>query len=169
MADLNVVVVFYSRTGGTESLALRAAVGAVQARANIRLRRLADSADEATIASSPEWKENLGRMNREFIAPREVDVDWAHALVLGTPLGFSATCAEWAGFFALLGRREGKVGAAFTPSGENESALLSLYAEMTRQGLITVPAPPSCNLESACSLGRRAASVARAVRSVETL
>jgi len=45
MQDVNVVVVFYSRTGSTERLALAAAVGAVQGRALIRLRRLPDSAE----------------------------------------------------------------------------------------------------------------------------
>src|SRR5260370_36983354 len=111
MSDVNVVVVFYSRLGVTESLALRAAVGAVQARALIRLRRLADSADEAVIAGSPEWKENRERMKREYIAPRETDLDWAHVCLLGTPLGFNAACAEWQGYFTLLRKMEGKVGA----------------------------------------------------------
>ena len=47
---INALVVFYSRHGETERLALAAGVGAVQARANIRLRRLKDLADAATIA-----------------------------------------------------------------------------------------------------------------------
>ena len=45
MLEVNVVVVFYSRYGATEQLALAAGVGAVQAHANIRLRRLKDLAD----------------------------------------------------------------------------------------------------------------------------
>ena len=44
MQDVNIVVTFYSLHGLTEKLALAAAVGAVQGRANIRLRRLPDSA-----------------------------------------------------------------------------------------------------------------------------
>jgi hypothetical protein len=38
--DINVLVTFWSRTGVTEKLALAAALGAVQAKANIRLRWL---------------------------------------------------------------------------------------------------------------------------------
>jgi hypothetical protein len=81
---VNVVVVFYSRHGETEQLALAAGVGAVQAHANIRLRRLKDLADAETIARDPRWAENLERMNRDYIAPREIDVDWAEVLLVAS-------------------------------------------------------------------------------------
>ena len=42
--DVNVLVVFWSRTGVTEKLALAAALGAVQANANIRFRWLREAA-----------------------------------------------------------------------------------------------------------------------------
>ena len=172
MADLNLVVVFYSRTGLTESLALRAAVGGVQSRANIRLRRLPDSASEDTIAAAPAWRENRDRMNREFIAPRPADIEWADVFVLGTPAGFAASSAEWRAYFDLLeavessGKLAGKVGCAFTPVPANHAALQSLYAEMSRLGLITVPAPAVATAEDACALARRAAAIARAVKPV---
>ena len=78
---VNALVVFYSRHGETERLALAAGVGAVQARANIRLRRLKDLADAATIASDPVWTENLERMLPDYIAPREIDADWADLIL----------------------------------------------------------------------------------------
>jgi hypothetical protein len=81
---VNAVVVFYSRYGDTEQLALAAGVGAVQARANIRLRRLKDLADPETIAHDPRWAENLERMNRDYIAPREIDVDWAEVMLVAS-------------------------------------------------------------------------------------
>ncbi len=84
MPEVNVVVVFYSRYGETEQLALAAGVGAVQAHANIRLRRLKDLADPETIARDPRWTENLERMNRDYIAPREIDVDWADLILVAS-------------------------------------------------------------------------------------
>ena len=78
---VNALVVFYSRHGETERLALAAGVGAVQARANIRLRRLKDLADAATIARDPIWTENLERMLPDYIAPREIDADWADVIL----------------------------------------------------------------------------------------
>ena len=81
---VNVVVVFYSRYGATEQLALAAGVGAIQAHANIRVRRLKDLADAETIARDPRWVENLERMNRDYIPPREIDVDWAEVLLVAS-------------------------------------------------------------------------------------
>ena len=84
ITPVNVVVVFYSRYGDTERLALAAGVGAIQAHANIRMRRLKDLADAETIACDPRWTENLERMNRDYIAPREIDVDWAEGILVAS-------------------------------------------------------------------------------------
>jgi multimeric flavodoxin WrbA len=75
---INVLVIFDSCCGNTEKLALAAAVGAVQARASIRLRRLPDSGQE-----SPECSEALARMRKEYVAPRKEDTAWADAVIVG--------------------------------------------------------------------------------------
>ena len=74
MSPVNVLVIFSSTSGTTEKLALAAAVGAVQARANIRMRRLEDSGEE-----NPE----CARMRREYVQPKEADVRWADAVIVG--------------------------------------------------------------------------------------
>jgi hypothetical protein len=92
---VNALVVFYSRHGETERLALAAGVGAVQARANIRLRRLKDLADTATISSDPIWTENLERMLPDYIAPREIDADWADVILTASCPNSPAEMAEY--------------------------------------------------------------------------
>ncbi|HEY2382445.1 MAG TPA: hypothetical protein VGK48_14810 [Terriglobia bacterium] len=72
---INVLIIFSSSSGTTEKLALAAAVGAVQARANIRMRRLPDN--------SPESDETLARMRREYVAPTPADTLWADAVFIG--------------------------------------------------------------------------------------
>jgi hypothetical protein len=72
---LNVLVIFESVSGRTEKLALAAGVGAVQARANIRMRRLPDHAAESN--------ETLSRMRREYVPPTAADVLWADAVIIG--------------------------------------------------------------------------------------
>jgi len=72
---LNVLVIFDSCTGRTERLALAAGVGAVQARASIRLRRLPDNATESN--------ETLVRMRREYVPPTAADTKWADAVIIG--------------------------------------------------------------------------------------
>lgn len=83
--SVNVLVVFYSRYGETEKLALAAGVGAIQARANIRLRRLSDLAPAEIIQADPAWSENLARMKKDYIAPRDIDAQWANVLILAAP------------------------------------------------------------------------------------
>jgi NAD(P)H dehydrogenase (quinone) len=161
MQDVNVVVVFYSRTGSTERLALAAAVGAVQGRANIRLRRLPDPQGEAID------QENCERMNREYVAPREADATWAEAIIVGMPAGADTLSAEFERYFDSLaalrdrGEFEGKIGSSFT-QGVGTGPL---YAAMSRAGLITVPLAPDPDSVVAARLqGRRVADMARALR-----
>jgi NAD(P)H dehydrogenase (quinone) len=103
MQNMNVLLVFCSRTGKTEKLALAAAVGAVQARANIRLRWLREAADDRTIEGVPGWKENRERMAKEYIAPRTVDAEWADVIIIGA----GSAPPELKGYLASLdGRTE---------------------------------------------------------------
>ena len=171
MQDVNVVVVFHSRTGNIERLALTAAVGAVQGRANIRLRRLPDPADEALIESVPGWKESRARMDMEYVAPRDADAEWADAILIGIAdgttngtAGLSADAVRYFDSLAALraqGKLEGKIGASFAQG----RATVPLYAAMCRAGLITVPPMPDSDaLEAARLQGRRIADMARSLR-----
>ncbi len=95
LTPVNVVVVFYSRYGETERLALAAGVGAVQAHANIRLRRLKDLADFEIIERDPCWTENLQRMLADYIPPREIDADWADVILVASSPDSPAEAEEY--------------------------------------------------------------------------
>ena len=98
-SPVNVLVIFYSCCGRTEKLALAAAVGAVQARANIRMRRLTDSGEQI-----PECKEALARMRKEYVPPAQTDVVWADAVIIGIN-GKVAGVVEDAAQATAFGRR----------------------------------------------------------------
>src|SRR5712691_9660454 len=128
-----VVVVFWSRLGSTERLALAAAVGAVQERAHIRLRWLGERADDTAIENVAGWRENRERMSQEYIAPREVDIEGADGLVLLTPSHVGPDTAEWRAFFELVRR---------VPSTREKPAVspsLQLFEPMRRAGLKVIP------------------------------
>src|SRR5262245_65666241 len=78
VSPVNVLVIFYSLCGKTKRLALAAAVGAVQARANIRMRRLTDSGEDIATC-----KEALTRMRKEYVPPTQPDAVWADAVIVG--------------------------------------------------------------------------------------
>jgi hypothetical protein len=147
-----VLVIFHCRTGATEKLALAAAVGAVQGRAIIRLRRLQDGADAEIIDSSPDHAEELQRMRKEYVPPTEADALWADGIIFGTGL---KTCAEYLDLLSRLrseGKLTGKVGAVVC--GEIES-------EMATLGFSAPPLPSGAGVERAVDLGRNVAAAAR--------
>lgn len=111
------LVVFFSRTGNTEKLALAAALGAVQAKANIRLRWLREDVDDQAIQALAGWKENRERMEKEYIAPRAADAEWADAIIIGAG-------GEPPELKAFLGSLGGKVEAALIGNSSVENARL---------------------------------------------
>jgi NAD(P)H dehydrogenase (quinone) len=121
---INALVVFYSRHGETERLALAAGVGAVQARANIRLRRLKDLADPA---ADPVWTENLERMLPDYIAPREIDADWADVILTAS---CPASPAEMEAYLKSL-----KPGATTVPIVDNPPDRIASARAQGRQAV----------------------------------
>jgi hypothetical protein len=111
MGDVNILVTFWSRTGVTERLALAAALGAVQAKAKIRLRWLRETVDDRELGSIPEWRENRERMGKEYVAPREADVPWADGLIVAIPSSLSPDAPELKTYLDTLAaaHREGKL------------------------------------------------------------
>lgn len=179
MQDINTLVTFSSRTGSTEKLALAAALGAVQARANIRLRWLRENVDDETVDRVSGWRENRDRMAREYIAPREVDFLWADVLVIAMPARDGVSSSELKTYLDGLravqsaGKLSGKVGTAFTtePAGTatSDPALVSLCSVLAGLDLVLVPpglTPAGSAIESALLHGRGITEVARDLRRV---
>jgi NAD(P)H dehydrogenase (quinone) len=163
--SVGVLVVFYSRYGQTEQLALAAGLGAIQARANVRLRRVADLADAATIRADAEWARNLERMNMDYVVPRPADPPWADVIVLVTPAGSSAELERYVRSLRSLGSMANKIAAPLV-SGPGESALTPIYASAAHAGLMVVP-PPSDGgdaISNARAHGRRVTQMARALK-----
>jgi NAD(P)H dehydrogenase (quinone) len=165
MGDVNVLVVFYSKHGTTEKLALAAGLGAIQARANIRLRRVNDLADRQTIEASPEWRDNVDRMNRDYVAPRPADPVWADVIVLATP---ERSCAEIEQYCGVLGTDRGLAGKIAAPliAGGDVSALRPVYAAAACAGFIVAPPPPPAGdpLAAAKTFGQQVTKMARSLK-----
>jgi hypothetical protein len=168
-----VLVTFYSCCGTTETLALQAAVGAVQARGLIRLRRLPDMDAARTRGAFPECLDTLARMHREYVPPAEADVLAADAIVVGAPAGASPSSPEWRDFLALIahlgqdGRLAGKVAGVLDVG---DAATVQAFASTLLTLGFTAPAPlPSApaagpGADRARALGRQVADTARALK-----
>lgn len=149
MADINVLIAFYSRTGVTEALAKAIGEGAAKEGAEVRLRRAREFVGPEIMAQAPGWQESAAAMNARYLAPTAEDAAWADALIFGTPTRFGNVSAELKAYIDSLGglwfqgRLNGKAGAVFcstsTPHGGNETTLLSMYVPLAHLGLIVVP------------------------------
>ena len=165
MADVNVLVVLYSRYGSSERIALAAGVGAIQAKAAIRLRRVADLADAGTIDATPEWKDSLDRMNRDYVVPRPADPEWADVIVLATPPDSPGEIESYCDSLRSIGSMAGKIAAPLTV-GDRESALRPIYAAAACAGMIVAPlnAEAVDPIAAAREHGQRVTEMARALK-----
>jgi hypothetical protein len=156
MTDVNVVVVFYSRHGETEKVALAAGVGAIQAHASIRLRRLPDLADAETIGRDSQWTEQRERMSRDYIAPREIDAEWADVIILASP---EAAPAEMERYLGSLQNVTGKIAAPLTTDGFP-------LAAAARAGfmIVALPDQPADRIGAARAHGKRVTEIARKLK-----
>ncbi|MET9732786.1 NAD(P)H:quinone oxidoreductase [Streptomyces sp. NPDC006458] len=143
----NVAVIYYSSTGHVHTLAESAAAAAGKAGAEVRLRRVAETAAEATIATSPEWAEHLAATGGVAVAQVE-DLDWADVILFGTPTRFGLPAAQLKAFIDSTGelwqqgRLVNKVVSSFTSTstshGGQESTLLALNNTFYHWGAIIV-------------------------------
>jgi hypothetical protein len=112
--EIHILVIFTCDNGEVEQLALAAAVGAVQARASIRLRRMTDPAHSPNVTTE--------RMDRDYVAPRAADTAWADGLVLAVANPFLAQLQALGG---LAGKPAVCLTADSAKKGLQEIELLS--------------------------------------------
>lgn len=135
-ARLKVAVVYYSSTGTVAALAEEISEVAEKCGAEVRLRRAPELAPQSAIDSNPAWAEN----HRATAGTPEAspdDVEWADAVLFGTPTRFGNVSSQLKQVLDQLGglwaqgRLADKVYSGFTssasPHGGQESTLLALY------------------------------------------
>jgi NAD(P)H dehydrogenase (quinone) len=134
-----VVVIFYSRDGETERLAHAAAVGAVQARAGIRLRRMPDIDAQAALERYAASRDTLQRMHREYIAPREGDLIAADGVILASRDDMDASAPEWRPLVGMLAKLHAEGRLAGKAAGVVRGAASGSFSALLRQhGFILV-------------------------------
>jgi hypothetical protein len=121
-------------------LALAAELGAIREEALIRLRRLADRADAATIAGDAAWKHALARMQRDYVTPRPADPVWADLIILATPGRSDGEVEGYAASLPECGPMAGKVAAPLA-AGNDAGVLHRVYASSACAGLFVAPRP----------------------------
>jgi hypothetical protein len=150
MSQPIVLIIFHCQSGDTEQHALNAAVGAVQSRALIRLRRLPD------MGLVPDT-ETLLRMRKEYVPPTEKDILAADALIIVAPPNSSDSDLQWRPYLELIRR---------LPLNNKLAASIGIDINSFNELGITTVLNPSTD---ALSLGRAVADAARSRKQQQEL
>lgn len=143
-----ILVVFYSATGNTATLASSLAEGAREAGAEVRLRTVAESAPPAAIATNPRWQAYVDAGPHAELATL-ADLEWADGLAVGSPTRFGGPAAQLKSFLDTTGglwaqgKLADKVATSFTTAstahGGLESTVLAINNVFYHWGAIVLP------------------------------
>ncbi|MEU9479442.1 NAD(P)H-dependent oxidoreductase [Streptomyces sp. NPDC048191] len=144
---VNLAVVYYSSTGTIAEIARELRDAGVKAGAEVRLLKVAELAPQAAIDSNPAWAANHAATADIHEATPE-DIEWADAVLFGTPTRFGNVSSQLKQFIDTLGglwaqgKLADKVYSGFVSSATahagQESTLLALYNSIHHFGGITV-------------------------------
>ncbi|MCO1576984.1 NAD(P)H:quinone oxidoreductase [Crossiella sp. SN42] len=147
MSQPKVAVIYYSSTGSVHALAQSIAEGASGAGAEVRVLKVPELAPAEAIASNPAWQAHA-EATKDVPVATAADVEWADAVIFGTPTRFGNVASQLKQFLDTLsglwaqGALADKVYSGFvstaTQHGGRESTLLALYNTVHHFGGILV-------------------------------
>ncbi|MEU4011458.1 NAD(P)H:quinone oxidoreductase [Streptomyces pseudogriseolus] len=144
---VKLAIAYYSSTGTIATIAKELHDAGVKAGAEVRLVRAGELAPQAAIDSNPAWAANqTATANIPEASP--ADIEWADAVIFGTPTRFGNVSAQLKQFIDTLGglwaggKLADKVYSGFvstaTAHAGHESTLLALYNSVHHFGGIVV-------------------------------
>ena len=144
---VKLAVIYYSATGTTYDLAKAVEEGAQQAGAEVRFRKVHELAPEEAIKSNEGWS-NHRLQTQDVPEATNDDLEWADAIVLGTPTRYGLPSAQIKQFIDGTGGLWGqgklvnKIVSSFTSAatqhGGHETTLTALNNTFYHWGAIIV-------------------------------
>lgn len=143
-----ILVVYYSATGNIASLAQAISRGAQDEGADVRCRRVAETAPSEAIAQNPAWSGYLARTDLDDVVTLD-DVQWCEGLAIGSPTRFGGPASQLKAFLDttgglwMQGALLDKVCTAFTSAstghGGLESTILAINNHCYHWGSLVMP------------------------------
>ena len=147
MATPKIAVVFYSTYGTNHQVARIAAEAAEAAGAEVRLRRVRETAPKEVVEAQEAWRDQLAAM-QDIPEVTPDDLVWADGYFFSSPTRFGVVTSQTRAFIDTLGPiwQAGKLAnktftattSAQNTHGGQESTLLSLYTTAMHWGAIIV-------------------------------
>lgn len=144
---VKLAVVYYSSTGTITEIAKEIHDAGLKAGAEVRLLKVAELAPREAIDANPAWAANHAA-TADTPEATPADIEWADAVLFGTPTRFGNVSSQLKQFIDTLGglwaqgKLADKVYSGFVSSATahagQESTLLALYNSIHHFGGITV-------------------------------
>lgn len=144
---VKVAVIYYSATGTTYALARAIEEGARAAGAEVRFRKVRELAPEAAIKSNEGWAAH-SKETQDVAEATNDDLEWADALIFGTPTRYGLPTAQLKQFLDMTGglwaqgKLVNKIASSFTSSGTahggQETTIVNLNTTFYHWGAIIV-------------------------------
>jgi NAD(P)H dehydrogenase (quinone) len=147
MSNVRLAVVYYSTYGTNHQMAEVAVDAAKAAGAEVRLRKVRETAPAEAVTGQPAWKAHAERTAHVTEASAD-DMEWATAYLFSSPTRYGVSASQLRAFIDSLGGlwAKGKLAnkavtamtSAQNPHGGQESTILGLYTTMMHWGAIIV-------------------------------
>ncbi len=144
-----IAIIYYSATGNLHALATALGEGAESSGAQVRLRRVAETAPAEAIEQNENWAAHLAWAEENVEVVSLDDLDWADGVALGSPTRFGLPAAQLKQFIDQTGglwysdALVDKVVTAFTSAstshGGLESTVLAMLNTAYHWGSIVLP------------------------------
>lgn len=142
-----IAVIFYSTYGTNHQIAEAAADAARETGAEVRLRRIPETAPREAVEAQDAWKEQFERMS-DIPEVTPEDMEWADGFFFSSPTRFGAVASQVRAFIDTLGPlwQKGALankGFTATSSAQNdhggqEATILGLYTTAMHWGSVIV-------------------------------
>ncbi len=148
MSDVRLVVVYYSTYGTNHAMAEEAARAGREAGAEVRLRRVRETAPEEVVKGQDAWHDHL-ESTKDIPEATPDDMVWSNAYLFSSPTRYGGAASQMRAFIDTLGPiwQEGKLAnkaasaltSAGNPHGGQETTIWTLYTTFAHWGAIIVP------------------------------
>lgn len=145
--SVKLAVIYYSTYGTNYQMAALAAEAAKAAGAEVRLRKVAETAPASVVAGVDAWKAQADKTADIPVATAD-DMEWANAYLFSAPTRFGVQASQMRAFIDTLGGLWAKGGfagkavsamsSAQNTHGGQEATLLSFYTTIMHWGGIVV-------------------------------
>lgn len=168
MDRVKLAVVYYSTYGTNYEMARTAAEAAEEAGAEVRLRKVRETAPDRVVQAQEGWAAHA-RATEDVPEAEPEDLAWADAFLFSSPTRYGGAASQMRSFIDTLGPlwQEGKLAdkmvtamtSAMNPHGGQETTLQSLYFTFMHWGSIIVTPGYTSDVVSAAGGNPYGASV----------